>query len=252
MLERLFGRNQKRRTPPIVPAGVRVYAIGDIHGRADLLTRLHDRIRADAADAPALRKVIVYLGDYVDRGEESSRVIDILLDGPPPGFEAVPLCGNHEELMLSFLEDAAMAPMWMANGGTATMYSYGVRFGDAVTTEARFLAMQRDFRAALPGRHRDFLRGLAVSHVEGDYLFVHAGILPGRPLREQKREDLLWIREEFLSSTADHGYCVVHGHSIVDEPDERRNRIAIDTGAYFSNRLTCLVLEGEGRRFLQS
>lgn len=252
MLDRLFGRRETRHPSPVVPAGTRVYAIGDIHGRADLLSRLHAQIIGDATSAARLRRVIVYLGDFVDRGAESRRVIDMLLDETPAGFQPVHLSGNHEELMQSFLEDAGTAPVWMANGGAATLASYGVRLDEPVTAEDQFLTAQREFRVALPERHRSFLRRLAVTHVEGDYLFVHAGIMPGRPLDAQSREHLLWIRDPFLNSTADHGCCVVHGHTIVPEPDERPNRIAIDTGAYFSNRLTCLVLEGESRRYLQS
>lgn len=252
MLDRLFGRRRQNRAQPVAPPGLRLYVVGDIHGRADLLTRLHALICEDAAGAPGLSKKLVYLGDYVDRGEESRRVIDILLDGPPPGFAAVHLCGNHEEMMLAFLEDVTVAMGWMSNGGAETLYSYGVRFGDAVTSEERFTEMQRDLRATLPARHRDFLTGLPAWHAEGDYLFVHAGIAPGVPLEQQRREDLLWIREPFLNSTADHGRCVVHGHSIVPEPETRVNRIAIDTGAYYTNRLTCLVLEGDSRRFLHT
>ena len=252
MLDRLFGRRRQNRAKPMAPPGTRIYAIGDIHGRADLLTRLHTLIRDDAAGAASMRKLLVYLGDYVDRGEESRRVIDMLLDRKLPGFEAVHLCGNHEEMMLAFLDDVTVAMAWMSNGGAETMYSYGVRFGDAVTSEERFVDMQRDFRAAFPARHRDFLSALPAWHAEGDYLFVHAGILPGVPLEQQSREDLLWIRDAFLSSTTDHGRCVVHGHSIVLEAEMRSNRIAIDTGAYYTNRLTCLVLEGDGQRFLQT
>jgi serine/threonine protein phosphatase 1 len=251
MLDRLFGR-RKDRARPRAPAGTRIYAIGDIHGRADLLSRMHGLIRDDAAGAPDQRKLLIYLGDYVDRGEDSRRVIELLLDYPLAGFEVVTLCGNHEEMMLAFLNEASAAFAWMSNGGAATMYSYGVRYGDAVTSEERFSEMQRDFLAAFPRRHRDFLAALPTSHAEGDYLFVHAGIRPGVPVDQQSREDLLWIRDEFLMSGADHGCCVVHGHSIVPDPELRPNRIAIDTGAYFSNRLTCLVLEGEGQRFLQT
>lgn len=251
MLARLFGR-KKERAKPTAPPGTRIYAVGDIHGRADLLTRLHQMIRDDAAAAPVKRSVLIHLGDYVDRGEESQRVIEMLLDYPLPRFDVVNLCGNHEAMMLDFLDDVSVAMAWMANGGAATMYSYGVRYGDAITSEERFVEMQRDFRAAFPRRHRDFLAALPATHVEGDYLFVHAGIRPGVPIEQQSRDDLLWIRDEFLMSTADHGCCVVHGHSIVLEPEVRTNRIAIDTGAYYSNRLTCLVLEGDTQRFLHT
>ncbi len=240
------------RRQPGVPAGARVYAVGDIHGRADLLEELHRLMLADAKRRRA-RTVVVYLGDYVDRGPRSRDVIDLLLAQPLPGFEAVHLRGNHEDMMLGFLDDPSLAEMWCHNGGAATMQSYGVdaqRLGGA--EEAPLIDLQRDFARRLPQAHRAFLEDLAPSHREGDYFFVHAGVRPGVPLDRQNLADMLWIRDPFLDSRRDHGKVVVHGHSIVARPEVRKNRIGIDTGAFYSGRLTCLVLEGAKRKFLHT
>ena len=235
-----------------VPAETRVYAIGDIHGRVDLLHQLHRMIEEDSIDAGDHRRVAVYLGDYVDRGSSSRDVIELLLDQPLRGFHSVHLSGNHEEMMLTFLDDASVGPMWMYNGGDATLLSYGVRHRDAATAEERQRNMQKSFRESLPDRHLDFLRSLQITHQERDYLFVHAGIMPGLPLDRQKKDDMLWIREDFIASNAEHGKCIVHGHTIVPEPDFRDNRIGIDTGAYFTDNLSCLILEGDERRIIQT
>jgi serine/threonine protein phosphatase 1 len=234
-----------------VPDGRRIYAIGDIHGRRDLLTEMHGVIAADARSATKLDKVCVYIGDYVDRGDDSRGVIDLLLAGPLPGFRAVHLLGNHEDIMLRFLEDPTVARMWIANGGDATLYSYGVDWRAHVQADD-LESLRHAFRTAIPTSHLKFLRGLTLSHAEGDYLFVHAGVRPGRDIAQQDADDLIWIRDEFLSSEADHGSVVVHGHSISPEPDLRDNRIGIDTGAFASGKLTSLVLEGATRRFLQT
>jgi serine/threonine protein phosphatase 1 len=235
-----------------VPTGTRLYAIGDIHGRADLLAGLTHRIRDDADRREAPRKIVVYLGDYIDRGPHSREVIDRLLGPPPPGFEHVHLRGNHEEFMLRFLGDASVGWPWLANGGRETLQSYGV---DPPSAQAGPDALERA-RAALaeciPAEHLDFLRGLRLLHEEGDFCFVHAGVKPGVALHKQREHDLLWIRDEFLTSHAEFGRVIVHGHSITAVPDERPNRIGIDTGAYMSDRLTCLVLEGTERAFLQT
>jgi serine/threonine protein phosphatase 1 len=258
MLRSLIGRRERpaetERPPASVPAGVRVYAVGDIHGSAHLLEALLERITADAAapDHPApARKLLVFLGDYVDRGLESPRVIDMLLAGPPPGFEQVCLMGNHEEAMFGFLEDIKIGPMWLRNGGGETLLSYGVTLPSMVGAE-RLEAARLMLRERLPASHLAFLKGLALFHVEGDYLFVHAGVRPKVALADQHRNDLLWIRDEFLSSRADLGHVVVHGHTIAAAPEVRPNRIGIDTGAYATGILTCLVLEGAERRFLQT
>jgi len=241
---------QAPRPPPAAPAGSRLYAVGDIHGRADLLEALLEQVEADAARHPQAAKRLIYLGDYVDRGPASSAVIDLVLHDDPPGIEVVPLMGNHEEMMLRFLEDIAVARTWMMNGGDATLMSYGVEPPNMFAGTPRLLQAQQQFVERLPARHRSFLEGLATSHTEGDYLFVHAGVRPGVALDRQRTEDLLWIRDEFLDSDRDFGKVVVHGHSITLDPEFRANRIGIDTGAYRSGQLTCLVLEGTERTLL--
>jgi len=252
MLRRLLRRRERPSRRSEAPPGTRVYAVGDIHGRLDLLRRMHEMIAEDAVGARTHRVVVIYLGDYVDRGQQSRQVLQFLLDEPLAGFESVHLCGNHEEMMLAFLGDASVGPMWMYNGGDATLYSYGVGQQEGATIEERHARMQQKLCETVPEQHLAFLRNLRLYHVEGDYLFVHAGIVPGRTLEEQRPQDLLWIRDEFVQSGEDHGRCVVHGHTIVPAPDLRANRIGIDTGAYFSGTLTCLVLEDATQRILQT
>jgi serine/threonine protein phosphatase 1 len=226
--------------------------VGDIHGRVDLLRKLHRMIADDARDVTDRRRVVVYLGDYVDRGSSVREVIDLLLNEPLAQFETAYLTGNHEEMMLNYLDDVSIGPMWMFNGGDATLLSYGVGLTYDGDADERQLKMQQALREKLPPAHLDFLRALCPHHIEGDYLFVHAGVAPGRPIEEQETKDLLWIREAFTKSTVDHGKFVVHGHTIVAKPEIKANRIGIDTGAYFSNTLSCLVLDGPDRRFLQT
>lgn len=241
---------ESKPVPASVPRGVRVYAVGDIHGRLDLLDQLLGQIQRDAALAPDRVNYLVFLGDYVDRGPHSSLVIERLATCPLPGFGSVYLRGNHEATMMGFLRDIRVGPDWLAYGGTATLASYGVPppCEDAPPT---FMAeAQRQLNAALPAHHRSFLAGLRTSLSIGDYHFVHAGVRPGVPLDRQSDDDRLWIRREFLESRADHGKVVVHGHTIAPEPDIRANRIGIDTGAFATNRLTCLILDGTDRRFL--
>jgi serine/threonine protein phosphatase 1 len=234
-------RSLKRVTQ--LPAGRRIYAIGDVHGRADLLERLHRHIALDLEKNPVAEPLLICLGDYVDRGPDSAGVLELLLKPAPAGMKRIALMGNHEELMLRFLLDESVGPVWFANGGDATLDSYGVTALDSYS-QAR-----RQFERLLPDSHRWLLETMPLSHSEGDYFFVHAGVRPELPLEQQRREDLLWIRGDFLYSGVDHGKVVVHGHSIAAEPDVRANRIGIDTGAYVTDRLTCVVLEGQKRRF---
>ena len=251
MFSRLFSRSapQPATVSAQVPPGSRIYAIGDVHGRADLLERLRTAIVEDAGSHPVERKVVVYLGDYVDRGSDSRGVVDLLAKEALPGFESVFLKGNHEDSMLQFLTDPAIAPAWMAYGGEATLYSYGVRPPDARRVED-ILAAQKAFIAALPPEHLDFLKWLKLVHIEGGYAFVHAGFRANVPIELQDPQDMMWIRNEFLDSHADFGKVAVHGHTITEVPEIRANRIGIDTGAFATGTLTCLVLEGTERRFL--
>jgi serine/threonine protein phosphatase 1 len=192
--------------------------------------------------------VVVFLGDYVDRGPDSRRVVDRLIEGPPPGFQWVCLRGNHEDSMVRFLDDDAVAQSWLRNGGLETIQCYAghAEAGDGLD------ALRDAFRRAVPRRHLEYLAALPVSHVEGRYLFVHAGLRPGVPLEAQSERDMMWIRDDFLLSDRPFGRIVVHGHSIRPDPEIRPNRIGIDTGAYATGRLTALVLEGRRRGFLST
>jgi serine/threonine protein phosphatase 1 len=255
MITRLFGKarqDEPRGAAPEVAPGSRIYAVGDIHGRVDLLRAMHQLIHEDAYRRQAQRNVVVYLGDYIDRGDDSRAVIDLLLDEPLPSFESIHLKGNHEDSMLRFLDDPSIGPSWLFYGGAQTLMSYGVRPPTPLTRPDELARAQRELRERLPMRHRRFLQALPLTHEEGDYLFVHAGLRPGLPLERQSAEDLLWIRDQFLLSDAEFGKIVVHGHSITPRPDVRRNRIGIDTGAFASGTLTCLVLEGTDWLFLQT
>jgi serine/threonine protein phosphatase 1 len=237
---------------PRVPAGTRVYAIGDIHGRLDLLLRLHDTIRRDAETSGAARRIAVYLGDYIDRGPDSYGVVDLLLAQPLEGFEHIYLKGNHEELLLRFVTDGGLARSWLGNGGGPTLKSYGVSTLGILLGHSGLERMRTKLERNIPDGHRAFYRDLELSHMEGDYLFVHAGVRPGVPLDQQEAEDLMWIRQDFLNAEDDFGKIVVHGHSITNEPEIKANRIGIDTGAFRSDCLTCLVLDGATRRFLDT
>lgn len=236
--------------PPAVGPGTRLYCIGDIHGRRDLLQDLHEKIVADAAGFDGTRKV-VYLGDYIDRGMQSREVMDELIDQPLAGFEAVYLLGNHEQTLLDFLQYPKEAAGWLAWGGRETLASYGVPLPREFQPPD-VMTLRDELQARIAERHLEFLRRLPLTHVEGGYLFVHAGIRPGVPLQDQSDSDLLWIRRDFTESTASHGFVVVHGHSISEEVEMHPNRIGIDTGAFYTGVLTCLVLEGTDHRLLQT
>jgi len=248
----LFAFLKSRPCQASVPERTRVYAIGDIHGRADLLSDLHDLIGVDLAKHAERRNVVVYIGDYVDRGMQSKEVIDLILADRLRNVETVCLKGNHEALMLDFLADSRNFATWLENGGKATLYSYGVRIDDRLPPKERMESVREQLTRNLPPTHLEFLRSLQLSYVEGDYLFVHAGIRPRQPLDRQSENEILWIRDEFLSSSTDHGKVVVHGHSVASAPDVRSNRIGIDTGAFASGVLTCLILDGQNREFLQT
>lgn len=237
--------------PARVPPGVCVYAIGDIHGRADLLLEMHRLIAEDARQlTPGTDRIVVYVGDYVDRGLESRQVLDILIDEPLAGCNAVHLLGNHDAWLLNFLIDPNIGPTWLRYGGDATVHSYGVRIGMPHDALAYYTELQASLRERVPRQHVDFLHALELSFETGDYLFVHAGVHPNIPLDQQTPDDLLWIREPFLSSRRDLGRVVVHGHTVEEEPIVRANRIGIDTGACWTGCLTCLVLEEGNHRFL--
>lgn len=231
--------------PGSLPPGLRVYAIGDVHGCADRLAVLHAGIAADLGARPLPpggRVVLVHLGDYLDRGPDSAGVLAMLLGPPPvPGAEVVNLLGNHEVMMLDACDPHAhpgALPFWLDNGGAETLASYGASADDP------------DFQAYVPPEHLALLRRCPLRWAAGDYLFVHAGIRPGVALDRQDPFDLVWIREPFLSYEGELPLVVVHGHTPTPAPAIRPHRIGIDTGACFGGDLTCLVLEEQRMGFL--
>ena len=230
--------------PGRMPEGRRAYVVGDVHGCLDRLVSLHWQIARDLLAHPVRDSVLVHLGDYVDRGTDSAGVL-WLLGGAlaAPVTRRVDLRGNHELLMLDALSGNDMAVgIWLDNGGEMTLRSYGVPESLAVGPDR--------WAEHVPAAHLNFIRGLDMMHREGNYLFVHAGIRPGVPIRAQKPEDLLWIREPFLSDRKPRDVVVVHGHTPRPEVEVFENRIGIDTGAVMGGALTCLVLEADQMRFL--
>jgi len=233
-----------------VPDGTRVYCVGDIHGCEGPLAEMAEQVGADMKVRSFDRAVTVFLGDYVDRGLGSKQVVEQLARGEWP-TSIIALAGNHENLLMAFLEDAEVFAVWRSLGGLETLHSYGVDIGLAMA-RGDFGRLQAAFKAQFPESHRRFLERLDISTYIGDYFFCHAGVRPGVPLDRQNRDDLLNIRGPFLSSEAEHGKLVVHGHTPSLAPEIRPNRIGIDTAAYATGRLTCLVLEQDQRRFLHA
>lgn len=205
-----------------------------------------------ATSKDAKRRTLVFLGDYIDRGHDSRRVVDMLLGELPDGFDVHFLKGNHEAIMLDFLDDPSGLGHWLANGGDATLHSYGLDVAGLIHKGAPAEAWRRAFLASLPEAHREFFETLELAVSFGDYLFVHAGVRPGVPLEAQSPHDMVWIRGPFLKSDEDFGKIVVHGHTPAREPVVRANRIGIDTGAVFTDRLTALKLEDGSRKLLQA
>lgn len=233
-------RGGRRYHYPPLTNGEAVYVIGDIHGRADLLDALHAEIDAAGDARQALE---IYLGDYVDRGPDSAGVIERLVRRGRQR-DLVLLRGNHEALFQQAMAGTLELREWARFGGLQTLRSYGIEPADW-RDGAHWVARLRE---RVPAEHATFLRGLLDSAWRGDYFFAHAGVRPGVPLGAQTSNDLCWIRREFLDDDRDHGAVVVHGHTLTEKPELRRNRINLDTGAYLSGRLTCLRIDHEGAR----
>lgn len=258
LLRRSRGANtpsedQQEPNRPAVPPGRLVYAIGDIHGRKDLLDRLLALILKDAWERalPDSAPLVVFLGDYVDRGPDSRGVIECMLTALPANWSCRFLKGNHEEAMLEFLRDPQFGATWRDYGGLETLNSYGVvprRDGAKIDWDAT----AHDFAAALPTAHRQFLDRLAPFEVIGDYIFVHAGLRPGLPLDFQSEKDLFWIRDDFLIGRRAHEKTVVHGHTPGEHVVHGPGRIGIDTGAYMTGRLTALGLQAADQWLLST
>jgi serine/threonine protein phosphatase 1 len=231
--------------------GKRAYAIGDVHGRLDLLDAMLERIEEDNRRRPKKRTFVVLLGDLIDRGPESAGVIERLRTWQPAGIKPVFLAGNHEEVMMNVLAgQEGILPSWLKFGGAECLASYGIDV-DALKRLDEGAAIAK-IRAAVPRAHRDFLDTLGDTFRFGDYLFVHAGIRPGIAIEEQHIKDLRWIRQPFLGDAKEHGFVVVHGHTICTGVEERPNRIGIDTGAYQTGNLTAIGVEDEERWFLST
>ncbi len=231
---------EPRFSNPALPPDTRIYAVGDIHGRADLLNDVIGRIEEDIARRPIAHVFEVYVGDYIDRGPQSKDVIEALA-WRVVQRRAICLRGNHEALLETFLADPAGLHAWLHVGGWQTLESYGLSQTDMSASEFQ---IRRRLLGLFPKAHRLFLDCLHSSFSCGDFLFVHAGLRPGVPLAQQSLHDLLWIRDEFLSFKQSHGPLVVHGHTPVRHPELLPNRINIDTGAWMSGILTCIAIEG--------
>jgi serine/threonine protein phosphatase 1 len=255
----LTGLRRRPSTPPrrwTTPPATRLYAVGDVHGRADLLKRCHAMIADDMAGFLAAssehRVEVVHLGDYIDRGPASHQVLD-LIDRPwPEQVRVVNLKGNHEAAMLAFLEAplSSTAALWLDFGGLAVLQAYGIGLDPTLKPMDRLVTARDDLASALPPRHLEILHSLRLSHQAGDYLFVHAGVHPDRfhpdrPPDDQDEATWLWIREPFLSYPDLLAKRVIHGHTITPEPDIRPHRIGIDLGAYATGRLATVVLEAD-------
>jgi serine/threonine protein phosphatase 1 len=235
--------------------GIRIYAVGDIHGRADLLQKMLQMISADSAGYDGECKVI-FLGDYVDRGPDSKEVLNIL-SGIEQGkykfaFNVECLLGNHEEIILKFFKDDSVAPGWFHYGGLQTLHSYGINITTATQDFEDIFILRKQLKELMPEQHLAFLNELNHIRQVDNYFFVHAGIHPEKNLAEQTTHHYLWMREPFLSYPQKLPVTVVHGHSIHIKPEVRINRIGIDTGAYVTGHLTAVVLQGSDRRFLST
>ena len=236
---------------PSVPPGYRVYAVGDVHGRLDLLDDALSRIEADIDSRAGAQNIIVFLGDLIDRGPSSAQVIERVRTYRRPAVRTVFLSGNHEEVLLRLLRgESRFLRDWLSFGGAQCARSYGI----SSTALKRMDPGQavEVLRQKIPGHDQAFLKSFVDTFRIGSYLFVHAGVRPGVPLSDQTQADLRWIRRPFLENDDDHGFVVVHGHTIAEQVDVRANRIGLDTGAYRSGVLTAMGLEGRERWFLQT
>jgi serine/threonine protein phosphatase 1 len=240
-----------RVVKPFLPDNTRVYCIGDIHGRDDLLAELLTKIELDYRFFKG-QIIIIFLGDFIDRGDCSKQVIDRILSHEKPSVKYIYLRGNHEQTLLECLQTPNLIPSWLSFGGQATLASYQVTIDHILTNSEEFALIQQQFKNNLPREHYEFFIKTRLCYSLGGYFFVHAGIYPKRDLEEQYSEDMLWIREKFTACKKNYAKIIVHGHTITSTPQLLKNRIGIDTGAYMSGILTCLVLEADQQRFLQT
>jgi serine/threonine protein phosphatase 1 len=247
----MLGLSSQRPSGPVGARGYRAYVIGDIHGRLDLLQPLLGKIHAELEQQPARGTLLVFVGDLIDRGPSSCQVLDRLRTYRRPGVQPVFLLGNHEEVLLRILRgEARLIEKWRWFGGSECLQSYGVNVAEVARASDEEALMI--VRRAIPREHVEFLESFADSCRFGDYLFVHAGIRPGVQFEQQAQSDLRWIREPFLNDASNHGFIVVHGHTISETVEQRPNRIGIDTGAYRTGILTALAIDGPDRWVLDT
>lgn len=253
-LDRLLGRKAKPQEPPPSTGGRLVYAVGDVHGRLDALQPLMRQIAEDVvASRPAEPAMLVFLGDYVDRGPDSKAVVDLVLGlRTHVEFEVRALKGNHEEALLLFLEDPSFGAAWMEHGGGPTLASYGVQPPAQRTDAEAWAAASKALAKALPKTHRAFYESLELMVTQGDYAFVHAGVRPGVALEDQAERDLLWIRQEFIQEPGPHPKVIVHGHTPTEEAQLTRWRLGVDTGCYATGLLTAVRLQDADQRLIQA
>lgn len=255
MIATLFKRRSRVAAPvaPSVPDGVIVWAVGDVHGRLDLLRPLVDAIVTEARSSSMDRKVVVFLGDYVDRGPESRGVLQYLAElQRDESIEWRFLKGNHEEAMLDFLNDPSAGARWCEYGGDATLASYGLRLPGMRHMVKAWARIATDLDHKLTARERAFLEGLELSVTVGDYFFAHAGARPGESLDRQTTRDLMWIRNSFLESDVEFEKVVVHGHTPTRDVYADHRRIGVDTKAYESGVLSALRIQGRARAVLSA
>ena len=247
----MFHWRKKDQGLPSTPRGHRAYAVGDVHGRLDLLDRLLEAIELDLEARPPRKCLLIFLGDLIDRGPDSNGVIERLRTFRHPRMKPYFLAGNHEEVLLRILAgERGVLSSWLQFGGAECLRSYGFDPTSLELTNER--ASLAAVRTVIPENHVQFLTSFCDTLCFGDYLFVHAGIRPGIDLSLQTQTDLRWIRQPFLEDVTDHGRVIVHGHTISAAVDERANRIGIDTGAYRTGLLTALAVEGENRWYLDT
>jgi serine/threonine protein phosphatase 1 len=236
------------RKHPRIPAGLRLYVVGDIHGRADALRDVFSRIDADLATGEFRRPVQIFLGDYIDRGPASREVLDMLIEREQH-HETMPLKGNHEALFLEFFTNPAVLSSWRQFGGLQTLMSYGLKPSINPGPQEQ-IELAQQLMQSVPPAHLKLIADMRNSFTCGDLFFVHAGVRPGIPLKQQKEDDLLWIREDFLFHERSFKKVIVHGHTPVAEPDVRVNRINLDVGAYATGKLACMVIDESAIGFI--
>ena len=237
--------------PHHAPDNTVLYAIGDLHGHYSAYKMLYTLIEIEASKRPDLKHIVIFLGDYIDRGPDSSKIIESLRNLKSDAIQNVFLIGNHEYSFLEYMKDPHANEQWLQFGGIQTVQSYGCLINDGPILPSEIEVLQKKLNSRVPKEHLNFLNSLDHMSIYGDYAFVHAGIRPGLPLSEQKNEDLRFIREPFLSWEEPHEKCIIHGHSITKEPEIKQNRINVDTGLYKFGTLTCCVLKDETVSLIQ-